>query len=488
MASASKNTLYYTIGTLLSKLASFFLLPIYANMLGASEYGKLSLIETASSILVILMTLATERSLYRLYYDYEGENRRIFLSTVFWTIILFGLTIFAIASLSGNYISPYVGNVNPIRVLIPVFLYTYFSAVISFSQIIMQVEQKGKDFVVVSLASCLFYNTFTILFLFYYSPTIDAMVYATLLSNLCVMPIIYKRLKRCIIFKFDLKIIRSVFQFSMPMFGMVAAGWALSVSDRFFIANLGSLEDAGVYSIAAKFTLVGTMLSASVFQAYGPLFYNITNTTTYQEAKKRLYSINKFISSTVCILFVLVALFSKIVPDMLLSSEYEKVAMYSYILCLAAMIGQQCGLLNLMIYQEKKTLGVSIIAVFAGFLSLILNIIFIPMIGSIGAAVCNLLVNMFIFSTTWILAKKYYYIKLSYGIINYSFLIIGVYYLVDIYIPNSAPLLSFLIKLLISLLWTYAGYYMNLVDMTYFDIYKNKIIIKVNKWRNSRIS
>lgn len=485
MASAGKNSFFYTLGSVIRALASFILLPIYANLLGASGYGQLGLLETISSILLILMTLATERSLYRLYYDYEGEDRKKFISTVFWAICLFGLFVFFVASSMSKVISPFAGDVDPVRVLIPVFLYTFLSAIVSFSQIIMQVEQKGKEFLIVSLAYMFFYNLFALLLLFLYSPSIESMVYATVLANLCLFPIIFKRLRECVVLQFDKRILLSVLKFSLPMFGMVAAGWALSVSDRLFIVNLGSLEDAGVYAMATKFVMVGTMFAAAIYQAYGPLFYSITNTSTYDDANKRLFPMNKFVSSTVCILFVIVALFSRIVQEILLKEEYGQVALYSYFLCVATLIVQQAGLLNLMIYQDKKTLGVSMISVFAGLFSMLFNYILIPKIGSIGAAVCNLGVSVFIFVSTWILAKRHYYIKLSYGIIFYSILIILVYYLLDLTLEDSNNYIVFGVKVLITAIWTYVGVKINIVDVSYYKIYKDKIKRKLISWQRN---
>ena len=76
MNKALKNTIFYTIGSLAKAAASFVLLPIYANMLGTEQYGIYGILQPFSIILATFMTLATERSIYRLYYDYKDNKKK----------------------------------------------------------------------------------------------------------------------------------------------------------------------------------------------------------------------------------------------------------------------------------------------------------------------------------------------------------------------------------------------------------------------------
>ena len=96
MSSAIKNSAYYAIGSVIKTASSFLLLPLFANILGAEQYGVFNVLQTFSAILGTLMTMATERSLYRLLYDYKtASDRIIFLSTTFWTInIISGILFF----------------------------------------------------------------------------------------------------------------------------------------------------------------------------------------------------------------------------------------------------------------------------------------------------------------------------------------------------------------------------------------------------------
>ena len=74
MAKIIKNTSIYAIGNILPKAAGFFLLPVYTRYLTPADYGIVSSMQVLSTILAVAFTLAIERSIYRLYWDYKTDN------------------------------------------------------------------------------------------------------------------------------------------------------------------------------------------------------------------------------------------------------------------------------------------------------------------------------------------------------------------------------------------------------------------------------
>ena len=74
-----KNTLLYTGGNLLISLSSFILLPIYTKYLSVSDYGIVNSMQILSSLLIIFYTLSFERSLVRVYHDYNEDEKKYML-------------------------------------------------------------------------------------------------------------------------------------------------------------------------------------------------------------------------------------------------------------------------------------------------------------------------------------------------------------------------------------------------------------------------
>ena len=464
MGKALNNTIYYTIGAIIKAMASFMLLPIFTNVLGAAQYGVLNLLQTFSTILATVMTLAVERSLYRLFYDYHTEEEKCkFLSTVFWLICMNSIVVIILIVLLGRFIVPYIGDVDVYTILLPVAFYTFFSATINFSLIIMQIEQNGKQFFLISLLVLIIYNVIALLLIFMYMPTVQSLVYASFTTFLIVAPVAFCIIRKRIRFTIEKQCVYAVFRYSSPMLLMIVFSWVLHFSDRLFIANMSSYENAGVYSLAAKIVSIIALFSGAVFQAYGPYFYNIANTLQEKEAKSKLKETNSTITLIVCLLGIVIVLFSKLVLHLFFSDEFESALGFVYLLTISMVFTQQSGLLNVMIYQNKKTMAISAITIVSGILSIILNYFFIPILGAIFAGISNLIVGIFLITLTFMLARRNYYIEINMPLLFYGVIFILLCAVVDYQFASQWS--PFVIKLLLFGAWFFLGIRINVVKM-----------------------
>lgn len=475
MANVLNNTVCYTAGSMIKAATSFILLPIFANILGAEQYGIYNLLNTFSSILGTLMTLATERSLYRLYYDYKSESDKSgFLSTVFFTINIIGILMFVISIFTGQYIIKYIGNVNVYTVLLPTVAYTFFMSIINYCQILMQVEEHGKAYLKISLMIMFFFNMISLLLLFLYKRNVESLIYANLIANVIVVPFSLYNIRQKIRLDFDFKVLNNTLKYCLPMFFSVVIAWVLNASDRIFIGNLNSLSNAGIYSLAGKFIQLPILLCGAIFQAYGPYFYKITNTYSYEEARGKLSKYNNLITMYVCVITLCVVLLANIVLNLFFNNEYYECINYVYILAISCVFTQQTGLLNLMIYQDKKTVSLMIITVLAGIISVAFNIILIPRIGTIGACVSNLSVGLYLFFASYILARKNYFIPFKFNLLGTSVIVLLFLFMLDKLVPNIyIALLLKMLMLILYILYLY-NYYIK-GDFGNLSIMKGKI-------------
>lgn len=469
MASAIKNSAYYAIGSVIKAATSFLLLPLFANILGAEQYGIFNVLQTFSSILGTLMTFATERSLYRLLYDYKTEEGRIkFLSTTFWAINIISSFIILLCLCFGSFISSFVGNVDIYRVLLPVILYTFLMALINYTQILMQIEQKGGIYLKISLMILIIYNITSLLFLFMYAKTVESLIWGNVVANIIVFPFAYYNIRKKIQFVFSVDVLKNVMRYSLPMFFMVIFAWVLSMTDRLYIAKLVNLKEAGIYSLASKFMQAITLFAGAIYQAYGPYFYKTTSSYDYDTVSVKLKPVNETITLMVCSITIFVCLVSKNIISAFFSQEYSSCIIYIYILSVSCVFTQQSGLLNLMIYQNKKTLGVCLITVFCAVLSLSLNYFFIPYIGPLAAGFSNLITGLCMFCMSLGLAKRNYYIPFGNKIIIYTVVIIMALFTLDDIIENVY--VALLYKTIFLLLMIYIAIKVNIVSRELYPI------------------
>ena len=238
MSSLIKNTTLYSIGTILPKAASFILLPIYTSFLSVDEYGIISAMIVFNAFLTILITLNIERSIFRLYYDYEtAAQKKEYIGTVFISILCFSTIMIGVMFLTRDYISLIYKSID----FYPYFLISIFTVYIgiygSMLRVLLQVIQKVKLFVMLGIVQFIISSLLILLFVVYFKEGAYGYLKGVLFGNLIMVPIFLKLLLPHINFKFNSVIIINTLKYSLPIVPAVLAGQIIDLSDRIFIEN-----------------------------------------------------------------------------------------------------------------------------------------------------------------------------------------------------------------------------------------------------------
>ena len=72
------NTIIISVGTLLSKLVTFFMVRFYTGVLTPAEYGTGDLIITTVSLLMPFVSFGISESVFRFLPEYPNEKKSIF--------------------------------------------------------------------------------------------------------------------------------------------------------------------------------------------------------------------------------------------------------------------------------------------------------------------------------------------------------------------------------------------------------------------------
>lgn len=72
-----KNTAIFTIANMASKFISFFLIPIYTNVLSTAEFGTIDLVTTITTVLLPILTLNVMESVMRFNLDENADKEKI---------------------------------------------------------------------------------------------------------------------------------------------------------------------------------------------------------------------------------------------------------------------------------------------------------------------------------------------------------------------------------------------------------------------------
>ena len=103
MSKLLKDSVIYSIGNLLPQLGGFIFLPVYLKFMSIEDFGVVSSMLVIQSVVSIFFSLALDRSLIRLYFDYNSTNQQAtFFGTNFIAITVLSSSLLVILILTNE--------------------------------------------------------------------------------------------------------------------------------------------------------------------------------------------------------------------------------------------------------------------------------------------------------------------------------------------------------------------------------------------------
>jgi len=430
-----KNTLIYTIGNVLTALSAFLLLPIYTKYMSVDDFGVTNSMQTLTGILIIIITLALDRSLGRIYYDYsEEKEKRDFLGTIFFSLLTTGFIFTIICLFSKNLLNQLFPNISFYPYFTYTIIYTFLLLIINFSQMIAQVKQNSKQFMFISLLTVVISAVCNLLLVIHYKQGAVGYVKGMMIGAAIMIPLVLIYIHKSINYTFKITKLKIALAFSLPVLPSLLSAWVLNLSDRIFINNYFSKADVGIYSLGYRIASIIVFISAALFMAYNPLFFEIANKKEISdEAKKeKLRKINAGIILVIGIIGLCLLSGADILLKLFFKREYLASYNYISIFGISFIISQIASLFNLMVYQNKKTQHVAIVIIACASLNVLLNYYFIPYYGVYFAAINNLISTIVNVLCMYFLARRNFFIKTDWKAI----IIIIIAYLI-VYFENK---------------------------------------------------
>ena len=254
----AKNTMIIFFGKVCTQLISFFLLPLYTAYLQTGEYGVVDLIQTYVTLLVPIITLELEMSIFRWLIDSRGkkDDTEKLISNDFYILII-SLVLFSI-----------------IYLIVSLFINIPFKYVILLDIIVcvlsgnlLQVARglgKIMDFSISCILTGLTTIISNIILIVFCHMQAEGMIISMALANgVCSLYLFFKlKIYNKIKFnKVDHKLIKEMYKYSIPLVPNGISWWVVNVSDRSIISIVLGASANGLYAISNKFPTVISSLT-----------------------------------------------------------------------------------------------------------------------------------------------------------------------------------------------------------------------------------
>ena len=413
----AKNTLIIFFGRVGTQFISYFLLPLYTSYLITSEYGLVDLIQTYVTLLVPVITLELEMSIFRFLVDSrekENDTRKL-ISNNFYVLGI-SLSVFTILYVIATFFFTI-----PFPVLI---LFDILVCVLSgnFLQI-----ARGFGRTVDFSISCILTGITTIIcniiFIVGFHMQAEGMILSMMLANLVCTLYLFIRLKLYRYINLDLvdkKLIKDMNRYSIPLIPNGVSWWIVNASDRTIISWVLGASFNGLYAISNKFPTIISSLTG------------IFNLSWAESAALHINSPDRDeffsdITNTVIKLFTslgvgMIACMPFIFP-LFINHKYAEAYQYIPFLVLGTVFNVAICLYSQVYLAKKLPKQVAGTAILGAIINILINVVFIRSIGLYAAAISTMISYFVMLLYRHIDLKKYITIKIEKGLVLKTVLI-----------------------------------------------------------------
>jgi len=459
MSKIVKNTLIYTLGRILPQLAGIILLPIYTLYMSPEEYGIVQAMQVIITVLAIFLSLATERSMARLYFDYKTEKgQKILIGNATILVFLTATICLILMMLFRNYIAKIYSSIDFYPFYFYAILNAYILAYTNIPKVVFQVKEKAGVFFWISMLQFISGVVFILYFIVIAHQGAEGMLKGQFWGNLVMMPLFFYFIIRQSSFRPKISVAKSILIYSLPIVPSLIFAWVMNLSDRIFIEHYFTLRDVGIYSLGYKIAGIVALFTGAFNAAYTPIFYKIANDSKEINPKLKLKNFNHTFIMVVIFISFGIAFTAKETIGIFLNVRYLEAWKVVNLICLSYLVSTSAGLLNLMIYQEKKTLWMLFIISISAVANTTMNFVLIPWIGPMGAAWATLISSLVFFVIAYQYARRFYFIPFSWSKIFVLLIPLFGICLINYFLEIPYTLVPFLIKIAFIILLGYVIY------------------------------
>jgi O-antigen/teichoic acid export membrane protein len=423
------QTLIYGLGNIVPRMLNYAILTSYFTYrFSVEQYGIITELYAYVSVLLVILTYGMETGLFK-YATGLGNVKKVFnncllsvICTSFVFIIIVLLLYKKVATLINYEKNPEYIALLGITVAIDAITALIFAKI--------RIEERVKRFAIIKILNVII-NIILVFFFLELLPRIEIITklkfyndhligieigyvfIANLLTSLIVLFLLVKEYKYLKL-KIDKKLLLSILKYSLPLLIVGLAGMINESIERillrFFLPdNYNKLYEIGIYGANYRIALLMTIFIQMFRYAAEPFFF----INYKKENAKQIYAdVFKYFLIFCLIIFLFVTMYLDILKYFISKKFHSGLRIVNIVLVANMILGLLFNV-NMWYKLTGKTYFGVIITGIGAFLTIILNIIFIPKYSYIACAWIHLISNSVMFIMTYLLGNKYY--KIDYN-------------------------------------------------------------------------
>lgn len=466
------QTAVYGLSSIIGRLLNYLLVPLYtAVFTNPSDYGVVSELYAWVAFLVVFLTFGMETAFFRFLQEKE-DKEKVFLNG-FLTVISINVIFFITLLFFNQNIANVMLYSDHNEYIILLGAIVCIDAITALPLAKLRAENKAAQFATIQFASILVNIVLNLIFmLVLFDPTrpeegVLFILFANLIASLVKPILLYKHFLN-LRFNFDFSLAKEMSIYAFPLVIAGFAGIVNETIDRILLkhilydgetaASLTAAEgEVGIYSACYKLAMLVTILLQAYRYAAEPFFF----AQMKNEEKNKVYAkVMNFFVATVCLVFLVVSLNIDIFKLFIRNEAYYVGLGVVPILLLANVFLGIYYNQSIWYKLSGQTKFGAYIAIAGAFITIMINVIFIPTYGFMASAWATLIVYAFQMVASYMLGQKYYPIKYNlrkFGLyLGTALLFYAIAYLIDLETNSSSKFIvhNMLILLYIGMVYT----------------------------------
>ena len=429
------QTAVYGLSSIVGRLLNYLLVPLYtAVFANPSDYGVVSELYAWVAFLVVLLTFGMETSFFRFLQDKE-DKEKVFVNS-FLTVIGINVLFFAVLLFFNQNIADLMLYSDHNEYIILLGAIVCIDAVTALPLAKLRAENKAFQFAGIQLSSIGVNIILNLVFMIgLFDPArpeegVLFILFANLFASLVKPLLLYKHFLH-LRFTFDKVLAKEMLWYAFPLVIAGFAGIINETLDRILLKHLlydGSTQvslkiaeaQVGIYSACYKLAMLVTILLQAYRYAAEPFFF----AQLKNQDKNKVYAkvMNVFIAM-VCLVFLVVSLNIDFFKLFIRNEAYYVGLKVVPILLLANVFLGIYYNQSIWYKLSGQTKFGAFIAIGGALLTVVLNVVFIPIYGYMASAWATLIVYACQMIASYLLGQKHY--PIAYNLRKFALYLVG---------------------------------------------------------------
>jgi O-antigen/teichoic acid export membrane protein len=236
-----KNLSLYTLGPAVVGVVTFLLLPIISNYLPPRGQGIIGILETIQRYFIIFATLQIGSGVVRMYMDLDSEaEEKRYAGSIFVFMLMLNAVATVLIGVFLYFFSNTIFQSDDLSFYPFIFLKLIVCSLMIFPILprgIFVAKQQAAKVFYIKLFSFSVDISFTLYFLVVQNMGVSGVLWANIISNIAVLPILLFYTNKYSTFCFDTKYIKATLLYSLPFVPATLGTATYEHADRYLLQS-----------------------------------------------------------------------------------------------------------------------------------------------------------------------------------------------------------------------------------------------------------